>query len=291
MILKKGTVNSAVELLQKLLTERGFDTKGVDGWFGNDTEVAVMAFQRAHGIKDDGIVGDDTWRALGENPTPQPQPDEAKMHWEKVPANVFKDGYDNFRLREDVARSYLSVYNAVKEAGGIIPSSGGKRELSAYVGQGRSATSFHYTGRALDVMIGSAMANPTRDPLVVAQDSTDRNPYWRIFVKADGGEQMTLDGMTWRRGAPLTKRVSGRFIDLTELFKQAGFDRIRARNNWREKYINTEWWHFQYETGLIAGESTFGDELLKVYDRDFVARYRPWEYRHYIFSGQSFRRP
>lgn len=289
MILRKGDVNSAVTQLQQLLTEKGFDTKGVDGWFGNNTEKAVIAFQRANGLSDDGVVRDNTWAALGVEL--EPGPDEARMHWEKAPADVYKDGYDNFRLREDVVLAYMPVYEAVNSAGGIIPSSGGKRALSASVGAGRSKTSFHYTGRALDIMIGSAMSNPVRDPIVVVQDSDETNPYWRVYVKASGGEQMTLNGMVWKRGNSRTQNVSGKFLDLTALFAEAGFDRIRARNNWRTRYINTEWWHFQYEKGLVVGQSIFGDELLRVYDQNTLERYPPWDYRSYVFKGQYFGRP
>lgn len=36
----------------------------VDGIFGAGTRAAVIAFQRAHGLSADGIVGKNTWRAL-----------------------------------------------------------------------------------------------------------------------------------------------------------------------------------------------------------------------------------
>ena len=36
----------------------------VDGTFGDGTEAAVRAFQRRHGLDDDGIVGATTWRAI-----------------------------------------------------------------------------------------------------------------------------------------------------------------------------------------------------------------------------------
>lgn len=57
-VLAKGVKGKAVERIQKLL---GVDA---DGWFGDKTEKAVIAFQRAHKLHADGIVGPYTWDAL-----------------------------------------------------------------------------------------------------------------------------------------------------------------------------------------------------------------------------------
>jgi hypothetical protein len=53
-----------VREVQQALIAKGFDPKGVDGLYGPNTEKAVSAFQRAAGIKADGIVGSDTWGKL-----------------------------------------------------------------------------------------------------------------------------------------------------------------------------------------------------------------------------------
>lgn len=37
---------------------------GVDGLFGASTTNLVKQFQKSEGLRDDGIVGQDTWRAL-----------------------------------------------------------------------------------------------------------------------------------------------------------------------------------------------------------------------------------
>lgn len=63
-ILKVGSRGTAVTELQKNLTKLGYDTKGTDGIFGNDTKNAVLSFQRAHGLTADGIVGAGTQSAI-----------------------------------------------------------------------------------------------------------------------------------------------------------------------------------------------------------------------------------
>jgi len=70
MLLKKGDNNEDVKKLQIKL--------GVDpiGNFGPKTEAAVIAFQKANGLKDDGVVGNDTWNKImgitTSTPTPAP---------------------------------------------------------------------------------------------------------------------------------------------------------------------------------------------------------------------------
>ena len=43
------------------LTLGGYDTGGVDGIFGANTETAVKKFQKDLGLTQDGIVGPETW--------------------------------------------------------------------------------------------------------------------------------------------------------------------------------------------------------------------------------------
>lgn len=53
-----------VRYLQQLLVYRGYTWVTVDGDFREKTEDGVKIFQRSEGIKDDGVVGKDTWGAL-----------------------------------------------------------------------------------------------------------------------------------------------------------------------------------------------------------------------------------
>ena len=51
---------------QKALLARGYScgSSGADGQFGAGTKDAVMRFQKAHGLKADGIIGKDTCEKL-----------------------------------------------------------------------------------------------------------------------------------------------------------------------------------------------------------------------------------
>jgi lysozyme len=63
-ILKKGAEGKPVQRLQRALVAAGQAT-AVDGDFGPGTDRAVRAFQAAHGLQADGVVGPATWAALG----------------------------------------------------------------------------------------------------------------------------------------------------------------------------------------------------------------------------------
>lgn len=64
MSLSLGDFGSAVRTLQRQLSSEGYDPGGIDGKFGTRTQAAVMAFQRAQGLKVDGAVGENTSAAL-----------------------------------------------------------------------------------------------------------------------------------------------------------------------------------------------------------------------------------
>lgn len=63
-VTKKGMEGVQVKGLQTMLKEYGYYTATVDGKFGDKTELAVKAFQKAEGLDVDGIVGKATWSRL-----------------------------------------------------------------------------------------------------------------------------------------------------------------------------------------------------------------------------------
>lgn len=296
MLLKNGSRGEDVKSVQEILKQLGYRPGPIDGIFGEKTEQAVVWFQEDHHLYGDGYVGSVTWKALHDalkvhvdeqmNPRVENEVQPDLMEWVRVPADKYRDGYDRFLLREDAAQAYMQVRESVVEAGGILTSSGARRSLDATLNASRSATSFHYTGRALDLFVGSGMENRARDPFVVAADG-DR--YWRVFVRAPGGETMEIGAVTY--GSRKTARaVKSRFIDLTKLFESHGFKRIRARRSFFAggTWLGAEWWHFQYEKGLEKEKTTFGEQLLKVYPEDEVRNTPPWEYKDRVFGVNWF---
>jgi hypothetical protein len=64
--IQKGAKGDLVKLLQQILISQGYScgSCGADGDFGTATRNAVIQFQKAKGLSQDGIVGKDTWTRL-----------------------------------------------------------------------------------------------------------------------------------------------------------------------------------------------------------------------------------
>lgn len=63
-ILRLGSRGNDVKILQSVLSKIGYDPGPIDGIFGENTQRAVIQFQRDNGLAADGIVGPKTWELL-----------------------------------------------------------------------------------------------------------------------------------------------------------------------------------------------------------------------------------
>ena len=62
---RQGSTGEAVRTIQSKLKNWGYYDGAVDGIYGSQTVRAVKYFQRTNGLKEDGIVGAQTLKALG----------------------------------------------------------------------------------------------------------------------------------------------------------------------------------------------------------------------------------
>lgn len=281
--LRRGDTGDDVARLQtrlNLADVAGAPHLLADGVFGDRTEAAVIAFQVERGLIVDGVAGSQTWDALGVDLEQAGVWDASgpRLGWARVDVDKFGDGYERATLRSDVAAELKKVRDELDAAGAILTTSGGRRRLGANVSATRSAKSLHYTGRAFDLFVGSAMRDPSTDPYVVAPEG--RN--WRVYARAVHGSPLEVPG--WIHHAQRVEYVRGPFVDLTAIMADHGFQRIGRRRNYPESYGAAEWWHFQYERGLVEGVTRFGDELLRVYDLGELEKSAPWKHRGAVWG-------
>jgi hypothetical protein len=299
-MLRLDSRSDQVETIQTWLAELGYNPGPADGIFGPNTEKAVIRFQETASLYSDGVVGPTTMEALEEAymkhtlEMHSPGIDatdgtEERYVFVRCEADKYKEGYGHLYLRQDAAEAYNEVLGKVRGLGGKLTSSGAKRSLQAKVNANRSATSFHYLGLAFDFYIWSGMENPENDPYIIKiDDLSDRR--FEIFARCESEEveEVEIDDVVRYHdpGLQNTMKVTGRFISLTKLFKDHGFQPIRARRRFIDDGtpLAAEWWHFQYEKPLIPYVSTFGGELLKVYSMQRLEGTPPWHFRNRIFK-------
>ncbi|MBA9026968.1 peptidoglycan-binding protein [Peribacillus huizhouensis] len=65
-VVKKGARGNITYILQATLYVRGFDSRGIDGIFGANTEMAVKSYQKSQNLNQDGVAGRDTWTKIFE---------------------------------------------------------------------------------------------------------------------------------------------------------------------------------------------------------------------------------
>jgi hypothetical protein len=291
--LKLGSRGDAVYWLRRNLNEYDDASLPDSEQFDIELEDAVIAFQSRYGLLADGIVGKDTrtklsglYRARLLSLHGQ---DGHSARRGDVPADVYRDGYSSFSVRADVADRLKKIYDELHSAGALLTSAGGFRDLSVEANNSAmSISSFHYTGRAIDLDVGSGMEKPATDPFViVAEDALGRagSRLHRVYARATHGEKMTLDPVSYEYPSGTGKPVSGNFVDLTTLMLGQGFERIRAKPKFydtkhyktSQRYLSAEWWHFQYQIGLLHHFTTFGDELKLVWPRTELEKSTPWQ--------------
>jgi len=96
--LRKGYTGDDVRALQQRLSDLGYDVPGgIDGDFGSGTEQAVMNFQNDWAKPVDGLVGEATRAALGDdshraNQGPPAPPEPEPPTWPQWPGVYYKRG-------------------------------------------------------------------------------------------------------------------------------------------------------------------------------------------------------
>ena len=91
-----------VRWMQTRLKEYGFLKDRIDGNFGQNTLVAVTNFQRAIGIKADGVVGPQTWSNITNYSITKEIKEEVKVEIKDIPFKISYIGEDSLTIYDNL---------------------------------------------------------------------------------------------------------------------------------------------------------------------------------------------
>ena len=251
---------------------------------------------------------------LGEDiPTSEPQAKLVRIDFDEIrydfPAGK---GGTSAKLREDAAHNMLKIKETVNALGGILCHIGTLRNLNkACTSQNCSATSFHYTGMAMDLYTHAGSIHSTADvekcEYIIeydnAQVSRKGDPYFIVWARSDkpgaehGGfktEKRTLNAVQARRGKPPgIIPVTGYFMNLTAIFAAYGYKRVNGRKTFYTKSGPgaSEWWHFETHLGLSARKTTYGETMEKIYSVSKLTGKPPYNHKRRRWTGGYFAKP
>lgn len=275
-IQRNSTDRLAVQQLQRWLTWAGHPCT-VDGNFGPRTEAQLIAFQRSAKLTPDAIFGPMTfmelkravWKAQG-----------ISRGLETVMVDNWRNCFDKFHLRKDVAIEFKKVLAETRAAGALITSSGSIRALNERVTEGRSPTSMHYPALAVDLGLISGMGNPEQDAYVIEYAPKSAGYTWQVWARCFNLKAENLppartiaNPVTYTQRTGTGKPVTGHFFDLTACMLRNGFEPICAWQGWFTggNMVFAEWWHFQTTWRLFPGFSSMRGELLDIYTQEQIA--------------------
>ena len=129
-LLKRGMTGTDVKALQELLMQLGYELPryGADSDFGEETEKAVIAFQKAEGLEPDGKYGEKTHAALMDavadddegkkDDKPEEKPEEPTVPEEPKPVGTTvvivaeSGGKVNVRVGNDTSYKHITTVPA-----------------------------------------------------------------------------------------------------------------------------------------------------------------------------------
>ena len=209
--MNQGNTGEAVGKLQQKLKDLGYYTGAVTCQYDAVTKAAVKNFQKANGLKADGIAGAETQHALfngsaveaGSTPTPTPSPTPTPEPVYTIPGSTVKTGSEGQDAR--------AVQKRLKELGyfrGVVDGLFGRvsvKALKAFQEKnglepdgiaGKGTYEILFSSRALaaneePTPTPTPEVTPTATPAATTEAPTQRVIEWKTLRKGDAGDAVS----------------------------------------------------------------------------------------------------
>lgn len=154
-----------------------------------------------------------------------------------------------------------------------------------------------YIGRTLTAVPAAALGDPDADALAVARLSTEAAGTERVVARVldaaapDAASVTAQDWTTFTYDRPTDTATSATasrtYFDLTVTLAGAGWTRLQAIDTGRLGE-SANWARWVNITGLIAGETKYGDELALLFKPEEIAASTLRERSHWVWNGIDF---
>ena len=206
--MNQGNTGEAVGKLQQKLKDLGYYTGAVNCQYDAATKAAVKSFQKANGLKADGIAGAETQHALfngsaveaGSTPTPTPSPTPTPEPVYTIPGSTVKSGSEGQDAR--------AVQKRLKELGyfrSVVDGLFGKASVKALKAfqeknglepdgiAGKGTYEILFSSRALaaneePTPTPTPEVTPTATPVATTEAPTRQAVEWKTLRKGDTGD-------------------------------------------------------------------------------------------------------
>lgn len=201
----------------------------------------------------------------------------------------------NVRIRSDFIESLGVTLDAVAAFGASLPLLSPPATLPP-VAASAPIDQLLLIGRALDVVPSTALVDPDNDLLAVARLTAEAAGSERLVARVHDESAPGAASVTEQDWTAFHRDSSGTFVESAGLHRYAEFEAQLAAAGWhRTVPIDTgnlddakTWGRFLNVTGLVVGETSFGDELALLYTADQIVASAVRDLTGFRWDGTTF---
>lgn len=202
-----------------------------------------------------------------------------------------------YRVRNDFAPALDAAVAALHALGARLPVLAADALLPPVTAGEPPDDLLPHLGRRLSVVPSAALVDPATDPLAVGQlggsgpqlvlaRQVDPTAPGATGVPSAAYALWTCDATTCTQST-----VTGAYVDLDAALALAGWHRAGALAAPTSSTDTQDWNTWQNVTGLVAGRSTFGDELRLLHPLGQIAASSVRERQDWVWDGTTFVAP
>lgn len=200
-------------------------------------------------------------------------------------------------IRSDFATAFQAAQTVLHNQGCALPIAALPQSLptASVPGATSSADPLPYVGRALDIAPGTALVDPSNDPIALVRKTGTTDPF-EIAARVISAGSVSVPPDSYdavectSTGSSIVALASASFVPLAPVLATAGFypaSPLPMPNT----LSDTAWAHFTNVTGLAKGVTKLRDELSLLYDWNSIEASIFGAMIDFVWDGMQFSPP